>query len=353
LSSPVEIRDLRARYGGVEALRGVSLSVAAGEFLAVIGPSGCGKTTLLRCLAGFLAPAGGSIAIGGELVANEHIALPPERRGIGLVFQNYALWPQMTAVENVAYPWRVRGVGKSERRRRAAGLLAEVGLSGLEERRPAELSGGQQQRVALARALACEPRLLLLDEPLSNVDAALRQELQDLIVQVSARDKLTTILATHDQDEALALADRVAILRDGLVAQTGTPAAISVRPVNAFVARFVGAGNILPVAILERRTDCAVVVLPDGSRIAVAGETPADERALLVCRPDQVRLADAGGEGIAGVVTRATLRNGQAEYRVQASGLELRAWEPGLPARRPGEAVTLSFGQVVLLPAEE
>jgi len=348
----VEIRDLRAAYGGVEALRGISLSVAAGEFLAVIGPSGCGKTTLLRCLAGFVAPVAGSIAIGGGVVASERVMLPPERRGIGLVFQNYALWPQMTALDNVAYPWRVRGVSKTERRQRAAELLTRVGLSGLEGRRPAELSGGQQQRVALARALACEPRLLLLDEPLSNVDAALRQDLQDLIVQVTERGRLTTILATHDQDEAMALAGRIAILREGVIEQTGTPAEIALRPANAFVARFVGAGNILPAAVIERREGSAVVALAGGARIEVACEAPEGERALLVIRPDQVRLADSGGEGIPGVVTRATLRNAQAEYRVQAAGLELRAWEPGPPVRPPGEAVTLSFRQSLLLPVE-
>ena len=352
MSSSVEIRGLRAAYGGVEALHNISLSLAAGEFLAVIGPSGCGKTTLLRCLAGFVAPAAGSIAIGGELIAGERFVLSPERRGIGLVFQNYALWPQMTVLDNVAYPWRVRGVGKRERRQRAADLVKQVGLGGLEGRRPAELSGGQQQRVALARALACEPRLLLLDEPLSNVDAALRQDLQDLILQVTQREHLTTILATHDQDEAMALAGRIAILRDGVIEQNDTPAEIVLQPANAFVARFVGAGNIVPVLLIERRDRCTIVALPDGVRIEVAGEAPTGEQALLVSRPDQVRLADAGGEGITGVVTRASLRNGQAEYRVQAAGVELRAWEPGLPTRQPGEAVMLSFGQAVLLPLE-
>ena len=352
MSSPVEIRELRAAYGGVEALRGISLSVAAGEFMAVIGPSGCGKTTLLRCLAGFVEPASGSIAIGETLVAKRGFSVPPERRGIGLVFQNYALWPHMTALDNVAYPWRVRGVGRMDRRRRAAAILDQVGLSGLEERKPSQLSGGQQQRVALARALACEPRLLLLDEPLSNLDAALRQDLQSLIRRIAERERLTTILATHDQDEAIELADRIAVLRDGVLEQAGTPLEIALQPANAFVARFAGSNNVIPMNILERRDGCTILALPDGAAVAVQDTAPSVERCFLVVRPDQVQVRDPGEPGAAGVILRAILRNSQTEYRIEAGGAEFRAWQPGLPSHAAGDRVVLAFAATLLLPED-
>ncbi len=351
-SSAVEVQGLSVRYGDVPALRDLSFSTGAGEFLAVVGPSGCGKTTLLRCLAGFVPPAAGRICFGGEVIADSAREIPPEGRGVGLVFQNYALWPHMTALDNVAYPWKTRGVDRAERRKRAAALLAQVGLAGLEQRRPGQLSGGQQQRVAIARALACEPRLLLLDEPLSNVDANLRAALQDLILRVARERSLTTIVATHDLDEAGALADRIAILRDGALVQIGTPYELNERPANGFVARFLGGMNVIAVGCLSTSVGRTLVRFPSGDAAETTATAPIDASALLCIRPEQVRL-DGGAGGLAGVITRATYRAGGAEYRVAAGGTELRATEPGRPTRGAGDQVSISLGEVLLLPPEE
>lgn len=353
MSSRVDIENLHARYGAVEALRGVSLCVPAGQFLAVIGPSGCGKTTLLRCLAGFIAPSAGTISFDGRPVSTAGTSVSPERRDVGLVFQNYALWPHMTALDNVAYPLRLKGLSKSERTRRAAELLDQLGLGGLGSRRPAQLSGGQQQRVALARALAREPRLLLLDEPLSNVDAALREELQSLLLRVTRERSLTVILATHDQHEAMALADRLAVLRDGCLEQVGTPEAIEERPASAFVARFTGANNVLPVTVVARHESDTTVALPDGEQVSVAATAPAGDSAVLVVSPATVMLCAASESGVAGVVTRCLRRHGRTELQIDAGGTIIRVWTSDRQTEVQGARVRLSLHRSLLLPDTE
>jgi ABC-type Fe3+/spermidine/putrescine transport system ATPase subunit len=232
---------LRVVFGAQAAVDGLSLSVAQGEFLTLLGPSGCGKTTTLRAIAGFAAPAQGRIVVDG----NNITALPPHQRNIGVVFQSYALFPHLTAHENVAFGLRMRHVARAERDRRAKNALAMVGLTGFEDRYPAQLSGGQQQRVALARALVIEPAILLLDEPLSNLDANLRAELRQEIRNLQRRVKITTILVTHDQQEALAVSDRIAILNAGRVVDIGTPEELCNQPSDAFAASFMGARTVI------------------------------------------------------------------------------------------------------------
>jgi putative spermidine/putrescine transport system ATP-binding protein len=242
MSAAVELRDVSFRYpGGKAGIFDLSLQMQRGEMVVCIGPSGCGKTTLLKLIAGFLKPESGTVRLAGEDMTQAAVAA----RGCGIVFQSYALFPHMRVWENVAYPLRVRGVEPAQRRRRADEMLEMVGLTGLAGRLPAQLSGGQQQRVALARALAFEPRALLLDEPLSALDAATRVAMRDEVRRIQKLHDIAALLITHDQDEALSLADRVAVLKDGRLEQVDTPAAIYDRPCNGFVAGFVGRANVL------------------------------------------------------------------------------------------------------------
>jgi len=229
------------RYGAQAAVDGVSLDVARGECIALLGPSGCGKTTTLRLVAGFVAPDSGRILIGGRAVERD----PPHRRAIGMVFQNYALFPHLTAAGNVAFGLEMRNVPRAERESRVAAALATVGLAALADRYPARMSGGQQQRVALARALVIRPELLLLDEPLSNLDAGLRVEMREEIARLRAQAGITTLFVTHDQEEALALADRVAVMDRGRIVECATPAALTEAPRHLFTARFLGARSVI------------------------------------------------------------------------------------------------------------
>jgi iron(III) transport system ATP-binding protein len=237
----VSIRNLSKRFGGTTALRDVSLEVRSQELFFLLGPSGCGKTTLLRVIAGFYQAEEGELFF-GEKPLND---VPPHRRNAGMVFQNYALWPHLSVAENVAYGLEVRGVSSSEKKARIAEALSIVQMESFASHSPNQLSGGQQQRVALARALVIRPDLLLLDEPLSNLDAKLRLELREEIRRIHARTKLTTIYVTHDQKEALSLADRIAVMRDGVIEQTADPRTLYRAPATRFVADFIGATNWL------------------------------------------------------------------------------------------------------------
>ncbi|HMM84562.1 ABC transporter ATP-binding protein [Azohydromonas sp.] len=238
----VELDRVTYRYpGGKAGIFDLTLQLQQGELVVCIGPSGCGKTTLLKLIAGFFRPESGVVRLGGQDMTHTSVA----SRGCGIVFQSYALFPHMRVWENVAYPLRVRGIDVAQRRRRADEMLEMVGLAGMAERLPAQLSGGQQQRVALARALAFEPKALLLDEPLSALDAATRVAMRDEVRRIQKMQNIAALLITHDQDEALSLADRIAVLKDGRLVQCDTPAAIYDRPVDGFVAGFVGRANVL------------------------------------------------------------------------------------------------------------
>ncbi len=245
--SSVIIERLHKDFGGHVVLPHFDLHIKEAEFVVILGPSGCGKTTVLRCLAGLERPTAGRIVVGGDVVQDVEagISVPTQKRGLGLVFQSYALWPHMNVFENIAYPLRVRRLGREAIFRKTIDILDLVGLDGLAERSPAELSGGQQQRVALARALVASPRVLLLDEPLSNLDAQRRDRLRKQLRRIQRELNTTTVYVTHDQVEALTMADRVVVMNKGRIEQNGTPREVFERPANRFVADFLGYENIL------------------------------------------------------------------------------------------------------------
>ena len=287
----ISLERVSKRFGGVLAVEETTLDIRDGEFFSLLGPSGCGKTTTLRMIAGFEVPDEGRILLRGADVTS----VPPNHRNVNTVFQHYALFPHMSVADNVAYPLRVRDVPLAQRRARADAMLDLVGLAGYGERLPAVLSGGQQQRVALARALVFEPRALLLDEPLSALDAATRLTMRDEIRRIQRKQGIASLLITHDQDEALSLADRIAVLRDGRLMQVGTPEEIYDTPASAFVANFVGSANLVDgVAAATDAVDTAL------GRLATPPHGAASGAALhLLVRPEKVEPAEAdGGENV-------------------------------------------------------
>ena len=275
----ISIRNLVKNFGATKALNQVSLEIEPGELFFLLGPSGCGKTTLLRHIAGFYTPDGGTILIGGDDVTG----VPPHKRDTGMVFQSYALWPHMTIAENVAFGLQMRKIPKSEIDRRVQKALEAVRMEGRAKSKPNQLSGGQQQRIALARALVVEPRCLLLDEPLSNLDAKLRLEMRVEIRRICKESGLTAVYVTHDQKEALSIADRLAVMRDGIIEQTGTPLEVYRKPANTFVASFIGETNFLPPAFFGKSHDAGTAknlsVRPEAIHF---GEPAAAEDALRV-----------------------------------------------------------------------
>ncbi|MFC5931224.1 ABC transporter ATP-binding protein [Cryobacterium melibiosiphilum] len=302
-SAEVTLRSIQKSFGRQTVLNDVDLTIRGGELLAVLGPSGCGKTTALRVIAGLERPDHGTVHIDNDDVTHRRI----DKRGIGIVFQAYSLFPHQTAAENVAYGLRVRGTGRSSREARAAELLAMVGLADHGSKYPQQLSGGQQQRVALARAIAIEPRVLLLDEPLSALDAQVRVQLRDEIRRIQYEMGTTTVLVTHDQEEALSMADRVAVMRAGQVEQVGTPHEVYRRPATAFVSSFIGVVNRLSGRVVGGDR---VLVLGQGLTLSTAGHSVGHVIAVLV-RPEHLAIqrADASAADAAtGVVTALTLR---------------------------------------------
>ena len=292
----VELSDVVKDYAGHRALRGVSLSVRPGEFVALLGPSGCGKTTVLRALSGLEQVNGGSILIDGVDVVD----VPVNKRDIGMVFQSYSLFPHLTSIENVEFGLRMRKVPSADRRSRAAEALELVGLGDLAGRYAHQLSGGQQQRIALARALVTRPRVLLLDEPLSALDAKVRVQLRDEIRRIQTDLGITTLFVTHDQEEALAVADRVAVMRDGNIEQIGTPEELYTSPTTAFVAAFVGLSNRMPATLSSGR------VTVYGETLSVLGSPPVNGPVLAFVRPEDLLLVGNGTEGSIPAVVVAT-----------------------------------------------
>ena len=287
----IAVDDLTKRFGPNEVVSRAAFSIGEGELFTLLGPSGCGKTTLLRLIAGFYAPDGGEIRF-DERVVND---VPAHERGIGMVFQNYALWPHMTVFDNVAYGLRLRKLGHAEIKQRSDAVLANVRLAGLGERYPGQLSGGQQQRVALARALVLNPKMLLLDEPLSNLDAKVRIQVRAEIRKLQKQLGITTIYVTHDQEEALTLSDRIAVFNQGRILQIGAPKDLYERPASRFVADFIGINNMVDGTVLAVDEHGALrVETPLGALAAFAnGPLASGERCVVCIRPENVAIDDA------------------------------------------------------------
>ncbi len=342
------IERVAHRYGNAVALEQISLAVAGGELLSLLGPSGCGKTTLLRIIGGFLRQSAGRVLIQGEAI--DH--LPANKRTVGIVFQNYALFPHMTVARNVAYGLEARHMPGAAVRARVAEMLALVRLEHLADRTPGALSGGQQQRVALARALAIRPSILLLDEPFAALDKNLRLDMQIEVKRIQRLSGTTTILVTHDQEEALSLSDRIAVLNQGRLEQLATPAEIYDRPVSLFVNTFVGTANMIPGVLVSTDATGAVVALEGGGRIhtrAPAVPINPGEPVVACIRPGHLRIAppgvDPAAAALAGTVEMGLPLGSTIVHEVRtASGLALKIAEPratGMEPRPPGSPVIL------------
>ena len=322
MTSAVSFSKVSRHFGNVRAVDAVDLEIVAGEFFAMLGPSGSGKTTCLRLIAGFEQPTSGEIAIFGESA----VGVPPYRRNVNTVFQDYALFPHLNVADNVAYGLMVKGVAKEERRRAAEEALDLVKLPGYGARKPGQLSGGQRQRVALARALVNKPRVLLLDEPLGALDLKLREQMQEELKSLQKQLGITFVFVTHDQGEALSMADRVAVFNDGKIMQVGSPQDIYRRPATRFVADFVGSSNILPPDFVQRY---------------------AGQNRWGSLRPEQIRVAtDVTGDGVSARVVSLNYLGAATRIALEAEGLRLNAIVASggaLPA--PGEAVKLTFNR--------
>ncbi|MCB1333774.1 MAG: ABC transporter ATP-binding protein [Roseivivax sp.] len=306
----VEFRNVRKTFGQFTAIPDLSLTIEPGELVTLLGPSGCGKTTTLRMLAGLETPTAGQILIGGQDVTR----LPADRRDVSMVFQSYALFPHMSVAQNVAYGLEAGRMKPAEARERAAEALSMVGLGGLGGRLPAELSGGQQQRVAVARALVLEPQVLLLDEPLSNLDARLRRKVRTEIRELQQRLGFTAVYVTHDQEEALAVSDRIVVMRDGLVAQVGSPRALYQSPASEFIADFIGEANVVAGQVLSVEGDVAQVdVGGQVLSLPARGMRPGPARLSLRANAARVRTE---GAGVAGTVASSAYLGDHVEYEI-------------------------------------
>ncbi|MFH1726624.1 MAG: ABC transporter ATP-binding protein [Elusimicrobiota bacterium] len=305
----VSFRDVSKKYGDVCALGGLTLSMEEGEFFSILGPSGCGKTTLLRLLSGLESPDDGEIALEGKLVSSSRFVLEPEKRGIGMVFQSLALWPHMTVLENVEFPLH----GKSKHKARE--MLKRLGLEAISDRPPSQISGGEQQRVALARAIVGSPRILLLDEPFTGLDPRLRMELGSLVKDINKELGLTVLYVTHLREEAMSLADRMAVLKDGRIQQIGAPEEIYDHPENPFVAAFVGNANILEGEV----TGPGVASTPVGA--VTVSQDEKKKTILVAVSPESLRV-DSGGP-IRGVVRERNYRGGRSLYRIEVESQHL------------------------------
>ncbi|MER8522645.1 ABC transporter ATP-binding protein [Mesorhizobium sp. M0598] len=321
MTSAVSFQNVSRHFGSVRAVDAVDLDIVPGEFFAMLGPSGSGKTTCLRLIAGFEQPTAGSISIFGERAEG----VPPYRRNVNTVFQDYALFPHLNVLDNVAYGLMVKGVGRPERQKAAEEALALVRLPGYGARRPGQLSGGQRQRVALARALVNQPKVLLLDEPLGALDLKLRENMQEELKSLQKALGITFVFVTHDQGEALSMADRVAVFNDGKIMQIGTPEDIYQRPKTRFVADFVGSSNVLPPDFVQRY---------------------AGQRRWGSLRPESIRIGRANGEGVAARLVSTNYLGATTRLALDAEGLRLHAIVPaGAALPREGEAVVLTFNR--------
>ncbi len=342
----VHLDNVTKSFAGVQVIKGISLSIRKGEFVSLLGPSGCGKTTLLRMIAGLEEATSGSIHIGGT----DSTRLPPEQRDIAMVFQSYALLPHLTVLENVMFPLRMRKLGdRAEQRERAEAVLHLVQLSPLAQRRPRQLSGGQQQRVAVARAIVSSPKVLLLDEPMSNLDARLRESMQEELIQIHRKTGLTTVFVTHDQEEALEVANRVVVMDKGKIEQIGTPGDVYDNPATAFVHGFIGESIVLPVQVSDGKVRLGEKILNLEPRDAVSGPSN------LFIRRHDVSIVPAGSGILEGDVKHVrafgptqradvVLHNGASETLIEIDA-------PRDRDLKPGDVVSLQPRRYRLFPA--
>jgi iron(III) transport system ATP-binding protein len=353
----ITIRGLSKRFGAgagsLAAVADLDLDIKDNQFVTLLGPSGCGKTTTLRLIAGYITPDSGTIEVAGRLLSSPQAVVPPAERGMGMVFQNYAVWPHKTVFENVVFGLKLRKLKSAAARQKVADMLALVNLGGLERRYPGELSGGQQQRVALARSLVVEPDILLLDEPLSNLDAKLRERMRSELKQLQRRTGITFVYVTHDQAEALALSDQVAVISGGRLQQYGTPFEVYAHPANRMVADFMGLVNLVPGRIRDMKSGVASVELTPDLAVAITkvDGLAVGERVDVAIRPENIRLApppEPGAETLVKVtlakVTNHVFLGNLSEYEVALpSGPVLRVQTHPLQQFKVGEPVAIEI----------
>ncbi|WP_274424963.1 ABC transporter ATP-binding protein [Chelativorans sp. YIM 93263] len=346
----IELGGVTKRFDQKAVVRDVDLHIQDGEFLALLGPSGCGKTTLLRMIAGLERPTSGEIRIGSDTVASQSIFVPPEDRKLGMVFQSYALWPHMTVFENVAFALRVAKLRGKALEDRVTEVLEAVGLAEFAARKPAQLSGGQRQRTALARCLAMEPRLILLDEPLANLDANLRGTMQREFRRIHRESGTTFVFVTHDQHEAMALSDRVAVMHEGRILQLGTPQDVYGQPANPTVARFVGKGALLPVEVTETLGQGRLRALLSEKLIELSGPEGTGERTLCL-RPGDIEIPPADTAGFAATVMSVEYRGGMFALELAPDSLNGTRLEAASPvAYAEGDRVDFGIKSGWVLP---
>jgi ABC-type Fe3+/spermidine/putrescine transport system ATPase subunit len=354
-ASAVELCNVTLSYGTFVAVKDVSLSVRKGEFVTLLGPSGCGKTTILRSIAGLVQPTGGEINVAGRRIDN----IPIHKRNIGLVFQNYALFPHKSVFDNIAFGLKYRNVEKPVIAKKVKRALDMVRLPGVEPKLPSELSGGQQQRIALARAIVIEPDVLLLDEPLSALDANLREEMRTELKIIQREVGITTIFVTHDQEEALAMSDRIVVMNKGLIEQVGSPEEVYRRPDTRFVASFLGQSNLLPGRVTAIDGGLAAVRLDSGAELKAAAprQVSAGASVTAVVRAQKLIVGPDGkpGSTLAGTIVSASYLGGTAAYLIDAGGhklqaiatIEDRVWHDG-----EAVSITVAPSDVLLLDAQ-
>ena len=348
----VIVSDLMKRFGDFTAVDQICFSIRHNEFFSLLGPSGCGKSTTLRCIAGLEDPDGGLIEIGGRRVFDADTNIPPNKRLLGMVFQNYAIWPHMTVYENISYPLRIAKKDSSEIQKTVTRVMETLGIGTLGHRKPHELSGGQQQRVALGRSLAMEPNLLLLDEPLSNLDAKLREEMRVELKTIQERTGTPILYVTHDQLEAMALSDRIAIMKDGKILQCADPLTIYNNPVDRFVFNFIGQSSSVDCEIIEEAAQ-SVRIAVDGQVIEIPRppKVPAKKEASLAVRPEDIELLpyqDAQDVTLTGQIRIFLFLGNLIEYRVQLGDSLIQVHSDKSSPYKVGDKVRVHFKKTML-----